>query len=264
MSSKNRIGPHLSLKGSFMDILTTLPKGCDCFQCFLGAPLQYHLKTYDPKDLNDAGTYLETNNMKMYVHAPYVINLASPQTQEKGSASLQKYLDTLAAVSSTHTGTVLHIGANGSLANVADQLNSMKISSPLYLENCAGEGTKLGKNMDELNKLMELTDSHRIGICIDTCHAHSAGLADMRETRQVVKMFDDLPEDRPTMFHLNDSKVEFLAKVDRHMPIGEGTIWSKNKESLKTFGELANNTERDIILETPTPNLSEMSWLVNA
>ena len=97
-----------------MDILTTLPKGCDCFQCFLGAPIQYHLKTYDPKDLDAAGTYLETNNMKMYVHAPYVINLASPITQEKGKASLQKYLDTLAAVSPTHTGTVLHIGANGS------------------------------------------------------------------------------------------------------------------------------------------------------
>jgi len=265
MTTTNRIGPHTSITGSFLNTIKTLPKGCDCFQAFMGAPLQYHLKTYDHADLAAAGNYLEINDMKMYVHAPYVINLAGsePEKVARGKATLQKYLDTLAKVSPTHTGTVLHIGANGTLAQVADQLNSMNISSPLYLENCAGEGTKLGKNMEELNKLMELTDSHRIGICIDTCHAHSAGLADMRDTRQVVKMFDDLPDDRDTMFHLNDSKVDYGSKVDRHLPVGFGTIWggAANKESLITFGELANTSARDIILETPTLNLNEMNWL---
>jgi deoxyribonuclease-4 len=261
MSTNNRIGPHIGLQGSFTDTLKALPKGCDCFQTFIGAPLNYNLKKFDAADLASAGKFLHTNNMQMYVHAPYVINLANPEKYAPGRACLQKYLDTLAQVSPTHTGTILHIGANGSLEHVADQLNSMNISSPLYLENCAGEGSKLGKTMAELQKLMDLTDSHRVGICIDTCHAHSAGLTDMRDTRQVVKLFDDLPDDRATMFHLNDSKVDYNAKVDRHMPVGDGTIWSHNKESLTTFADLANITGRDIVLETPSLTLREMNWL---
>ena len=260
-NNNNRIGPHIGLQGSITETLKALPKGCDCFQTFLGAPLNYKLKKYDANDLTAAGKFLHTNDMKMYVHAPYVINLANPEKAAVGRACLQNYLDTLTQVSPTHTGTILHIGANGTLAHVADQLNSMNISSPLYLENCAGEGSKLGKSMADLQKLMELTDSHRVGICIDTCHAHSAGLTDMRDTSSVVKLFDDLPDDRATMFHLNDSKVEYNAKVDRHMPVGYGTIWSGNKESLKTFGDLAHKTEKDIILETPTLTLREMDYL---
>jgi len=261
MSTNNRIGPHIGLQRSFTDTLKALPKGCDCFQTFIGAPLNYNLKKFDTADLASAGKFLHTNNMQMYVHAPYVINLANPEKYAPGRACLQKYLDTLAQISPTHTGTILHIGANGSLEHVADQLNSMNISSPLYLENCAGEGSKLGKSMAELQKLMDLTDSHRVGICIDTCHAHSAGLTDMRDTRQVVKLFDDLPDDRAIMFHLNDSKVDYNAKVDRHMPVGNGTIWSHNKESLTTFADLANITGRDIVLETPSLTLREMNWL---
>ena len=117
--------------------------------------------------------------------------------------------------------------------------------------------------MDELNKLIEATDSHRVGICIDTCHAHSAGMTDMRDSRSIVKMFDDLPEDRPVMFHLNDSKVAYMAKVDRHMPIGSGTIWGESMNSLKTFAELSIKSGRDIVLETPTVSLNEVDWLRN-
>jgi len=263
-ATSNRIGPHVSISGStLIDTMKALPKGCDCFQCFLGAPITFKVKTISEEEAAAAQKMLHINDMKMYVHAPYIINLASAQ-QEKvapGRACLQKLLDTNARISNTHTGTVLHIGANGTIANVADQLNSMNISAPLYLENCAGEGSKLGKNMEELHKLMEATDSHRVGLCIDTCHAHSAGLTDMRDTQAIVKLFDDLPEDRPTMFHLNDSKVPFHAKVDRHLPVGEGTIWSQAQDSLIRFAELAAHTSRDIILETPTAALTEMSWL---
>jgi deoxyribonuclease-4 len=137
----------------------------------------------------------------------------------------------------------------------------MNISAPLYLENCAGEGSKLGKNMTELHKLLEATDSHRIGLCIDTCHAHSAGMTDMRDSRSIVKLFDDFPEDREVMFHLNDSKVAYLAKVDRHMPLCSGTIWKESMDSLKTFASLANKTSKNIVLETPSETLEEMKWL---
>jgi deoxyribonuclease-4 len=257
----NKIGPHISVKPKLADTIKSVPSGCDCFQCFLGSPLTYNVKKLTDTEVSEAHKLLHERNMTMYVHAPYVINLANPEKAEVGRNSLQTLLNTNARISNTHTGTVLHIGANGTIEHVADQLNSMTISSPLYLENCAGEGSKLGKNMEELQKLMEAIDSHRVGICIDTCHAHSAGMTDMRESKSVVKLFDDLPEDRPVMFHLNDSKVAYHAKVDRHMQIGAGTIWSDGLDSLKTFAELSQKCGRDIILETPSANLGEMKWL---
>lgn len=261
----NRIGPHISLTGTTIpQALKSLPKGCDCFQCFLGAPIQYTVKKVSDEEAAQAQQMLHLNDMRMYVHAPYIINLANSDKAAPGRACLQTLLDTNARISSTHTGTILHIGANGTIQQVADQLNSMDIRSPLLLENCAGEGSKLGATMEELQKLMELTDSHNVGLCIDTCHAHSAGLADMRETTDVVKLFDDLDayaSGRPTLFHLNDSKVPFKAKVDRHLPVGKGTIWSETKDSLTRFAELARETARDIILETPSDTLAEMAWL---
>ena len=263
-TQQNRIGPHISVAGTTLpDVIKALPKGCDCFQCFLGAPLRFAVKKVSVEEAAATQRLLHLNDKRMYAHAPYIINLASPQQEKSapGRECLQNLLDTNARISSTHTGSVLHIGANGTLETVADQLNSMNISSPLFLENCAGEGSKLGKSMDELHRLMEATDSHRVGICIDTCHAHSAGLTDMRSSSAVVKMFDDLPEDRPVMFHLNDSKVAFQAKVDRHMPLGMGTIWSEDQNSLYQFARLAEKTGRDIVLETPSGAPTEIASL---
>ena len=261
MSFNNRIGPHMSVTSGIVKSIDSLPSKCGCFQCFLGPPIQYTTKTLTDSEVTGIQKSLYEKDVKMYVHAPYVINLANPDKAAAGKASLQKLLDTNSRISPTHTGTVLHIGANGTLEHVAEQLNSMSISSPLYLENCAGEGSKLGKSMSELHKLVEATDSYKVGICIDTCHAHSAGMTDMRLSDSVIKMFDDLPEDRSIMFHLNDSKVAFEAKVDRHMPLGGGTIWNDDKNSLSTFAELSHLFGRDIVLETPTLDLNEINWL---
>lgn len=129
MSSTNRIGPHISISGTTIpEVLKGLPKGCDCFQCFLGAPVQFAVKKVSEEEAAATQRYLHLNDMRMYVHAPYIINLANPEKAAPGKASLQKLLDTNARISTTHTGTVLHIGANGTLENVADQLNSMNIS----------------------------------------------------------------------------------------------------------------------------------------
>ena len=52
----------------------------------------------------------------------------------------------------------MHIGAKGSIENVIDRINSIDIKSPLLLENSAGEGSKLGKDIDQLRKLKEGID----------------------------------------------------------------------------------------------------------
>ena len=112
----NKIGPHVSLAAvGILNTLNSLPSGCDCFQCFLGAPLTYNIKKLSDTEVSEMQTVLHEKDMKMYVHAPYVINLANPEKAEAGRNCLQKLLDTNARISNTHTGTILHIGANGTI-----------------------------------------------------------------------------------------------------------------------------------------------------
>jgi deoxyribonuclease-4 len=125
------------------------------------------------------------------------------------------------------------------------------------LENCAGEGTKLGKNIDELRKLKEGIDSHRVGFCLDTCHCHASAMCDMRNSEAVVNMFDDL-DSKHTMVHLNDSLEDLGKKKDRHAIVGFGKIWNytipDTYDSLYTLRDYCKDKNYDVIIETPSPN----------
>lgn len=260
-------GAHVGLEKTLLETLqkntspiTSENDGlCECIQCFIGPPLQFTTRKFNEADLHNSGEYLRNHNKKLFVHAPYIINLARESDApivEKGSVCLSNILTTLSQVDTERTGTVLHIGAVGTLNNVIKHINDIEIKSPLYLENCAGEGSKLGKNMDELRKLKEGIDSHRVGFCLDTCHCHASALCDMKNSESVVKMFEDL-DVKNTIIHLNDSLEDYGKKKDRHAILGHGKIWDVNKpqsfESLATLRSLAYDNNYDIILETPSP-----------
>jgi deoxyribonuclease-4 len=272
---KSCCGPHVGLEKTLYDTLTkntsqhpskdsSHPSGvCECIQCFFGSPTQYVIRKFSDEDIQKSGDYLRNHDKKLYVHAPYIINLArnsEEQMVEKGSECLSKILTTLSRVDNERTGTVLHIGANGTIANVVKHLNDLEIKSPLFLENCAGEGTKLGKNIEELRKLKEGIDSHRVGFCLDTCHCHASGMCDMRSSESIVKMFEDLDSKR-VMVHLNDSLEDFGKKKDRHAILGLGKIWDINKiESFESLSTLRNYTREygiTMILETPSSNIKD-------
>ena len=88
----SKIGPHIGVKPVLADTIKSVPSSCNCFQCFLGAPIQYNVKNLSDKDISDAQTLLHEKDMTMYVHAPYVINLANPEKSAVGRSSLQKLL----------------------------------------------------------------------------------------------------------------------------------------------------------------------------
>ena len=44
------------------------------------------------------------------------------------------------------------------------------------IENTAGQGTNLGFSFYQLKEIINhVEDKSRVGICVDTCHAYSAG-----------------------------------------------------------------------------------------
>jgi len=262
-----RCGRHLPIKSTLLETVQQCNDNEKCFQCFLGNSQSYITRNVPKDDIIATRDYLESRDMKMYVHANYLINLAREGDDSivvRSRDCLQKTINTLYQISSTHTGTIFHIGAKGSIESLNKQLNDMEILSPLYAENCAGEGSKLGKNIDELRKIVEGTDSRNIGICIDTCHSFAAGMTDFREINQVDKLFEDFSmfSNRKVMFHVNDSLTEFKGKSDRHAPVGYGHIWNINrpelKDSLMRFYELTKFGNHDIIFETPNPVSSEL------
>jgi deoxyribonuclease-4 len=124
------------------------------------------------------------------------------------------------------------------------------------IENTAGQGTNLGFSFYQLKKIIEqVEDKSRVGVCIDTAHAYSAGY-DLKTKPGFEKVFQEFEEVVGFKYlkgmHLNDSKKEFASKVDRHDSLGKGTL------GLEVF-ECIINDDRfagiPLILETPNEEL---------
>jgi deoxyribonuclease-4 len=263
-------GAHIGLGETLHSTVCSMDKGkSDAIQVFYGGTMNYNIRKFSADDIRASGDYLRAKSKKLYVHAPYVINLASTEKSDNsdklkaecGQESLQNILNVQASIDPENTGTVLHIGAKGTVENVIDRINSIDIKSPLLLENSAGEGSKLGKDIDQLRKLKEGIDSHRVGFCLDTCHCHSSGMCDMREHEKVVQMFDDVHGFgcKRLMVHLNDSETEMNSKKDRHAVVGFGSIWNYHHgpsfESLVTLRDICRENYYDTIIETPSSNI---------
>lgn len=266
------IGPHVPLEETFFSTVEQMkdtPYGL--IQIFMGPPIGYHIRRTTEEVLEKTGNFLKKYDKKLYVHAPYVINLASQDETilANGRKSIQKILDTQSIINKNtksslgskicRTGTVLHIGAKGPLSQVIKEVNDLNIEqTKLYLENAAQN--KLGNTIEDLRKLCEGIDSKNVGFCIDTCHTHSSGLADMRKPDEIITLFDELDlcnkTSKPICIHLNDSKTKFKSKQDIHSILGYGSIWDVEKpesfESLYTLLNICKNEDYDIILETPS------------
>ena len=96
------------------------------------------------------------------------------------------------------------------------------------MEVTSGSGTAIGSTFEDLALLIDLVpEPHRarLGVCVDTCHAYSAGYDLANGYHDVWKRFDDVVgRSRLKVMHLNDSKTPFNSKRDRHELIGEGSL----------------------------------------
>jgi deoxyribonuclease-4 len=143
----------------------------------------------------------------------------------------------------------------------------------IFLENSAGEGNKLGKSLKELNDVIGKVDERvrsQVGICIDTCHIFSAGEYDFGNETSVVKFFNDLETfehlgvKRLKLIHLNDSKVEFGAHVDRHENLGLGKQFSRERGGFDGLIKLCDYArEHGIPLVGETPGMEEACFFEN-
>ena len=120
----------------------------------------------------------------------------------------------------------------------------------VLLETMAGKGTEVGRNFEELARIIEGVDHDEcLGVCLDTCHVWDAGYDIACDLDGVLDEFDRvIGLDRLRALHLNDSKNSCGSHKDRHEKIGEGQIGKA------AFAAVVTNTRLiglPMILETP-------------
>ncbi|MBX6394571.1 MAG: deoxyribonuclease IV [Alicyclobacillaceae bacterium] len=194
------------------------------------------------------------------VHAPYLINLASPKddTWEYGIDLLKEDIARTAYLGipwivfhpGSHTGAGIEYG----IERIAEALNRILQDAAegpmILLETMAGDGSKVGSRFEEIAEIIRLVErKDRLGVCGDTCHWFSAGYDICGDFDKVLYEFDDvIGLERLKVFHINDSKYPFNSRKDRHANIGYGSIGG---DVLRRICHHEVLREMPLILETP-------------
>ena len=91
-------------------------------------------------------------------------------------------------------------------------------------------------------------------VCLDTAHIYGYGEYNIEHLDEMIRMFQEFQDiigiDKLKLIHLNDSSAACKSRKDRHELIGEGLIWSNNKDSLKYLLDFADKHKIPLVLET--------------
>ncbi len=199
-------------------------------------------------------------------HDSFLINLGSPDP-EKLEKSRVAFLDELRrceqlglTMLNFHPGSHMReISEEKCLSLIAESLNILleKTSGvKAVIENTAGQGSNLGYSFSQIAEIIDqVEDKTRVGVCIDTCHAHTAGY-DMTTPEAYERTWREFDETIGFSYlsgmHLNDTLKNLGSHVDRHAPIGTGQL------DLQFWERLMNDPRMDgipLILETPDESL---------
>ncbi len=172
-----------------------------------------------------------------YLHAVYLINLASPKDTllKQSMGSLVHYMHlarTLGAAGVVfHPGSHLGAGFDAMLPQMGRALREViarsESDTPLLVENSAGSGGCVGCGLEEIARIVEAADSPQVRVCFDTQHAFASGY-DLHSAEGTQRTLDDFGRlvgfERLALVHANDSRRELGSNVDRHANIGDGQI----------------------------------------
>jgi len=219
--------------------------GADCVQLFVGPPQSWK----KPPPREDAEV-LKAADVPVYVHAPYLINVASPNNRVRIPS--RKILDqTLEAAEAIGASAVIVHGGHaedgveegfGRWRTVFDRLQS---DMPVLIENTAGGTNAMTRYVENIARLWEGLDGFDVGFCFDTCHAHAAG----EDLDSVVERVLEATG-RIDLVHANSSRDKPGSGADRHANFSDGRI---DQAVLVDMVRAAGDVP--VICETPWPGI---------
>ena len=184
------IGAHVSVdKGVSNAPLNARAIGAKAFALFTRNPSRWVSKAISDAEADKFKRNCEecgfTPDM-ILPHDSYLINLGSPD-EEKLQKSREAFLDEMNRCSQLgltmlnfHPGSHMReMSEESCLDRIAESLNMILDTTSgvkAVIENTAGQGSNLGYSFHQLAHIIDrIEDKTRVGVCIDTCHAHSAG-----------------------------------------------------------------------------------------
>lgn len=268
---ERRLGAHLSLgQGLLRAAARAEALGIGALQLFTDNPTAWRRRATPPRDLEAFRARLgELGIDPVVVHAPYLLNLASPDATVWGRSVelLRQELEVAPTFGAqaivVHLGSHLGSGPAAGIDRIARGVAEAVASAEaapgdpwILLENSAGSGDTVGATIAELAAVIEAIEASGvppsgIGICLDTAHAWSAGLP-IDRPEGVDALLDEIEERiglaRLRLVHLNDSRAEFGGRVDRHEHLGAGRIGAAGLRRILRHPALEDVA---YILETP-------------
>ena len=256
-----KIGCHLSVSKGFAKMAEeALSINADTLQFFSRNPRGSKAKDIDEKDVEKFLKICKEHNFgKIIAHAPYTLNPCSKDEKVREFA-LQTMADDLKRLEilggvfyNFHPGSHVGQGSDEGIRLITETINKAakkEYSTTILLETMAGKGTEIGRNFEELKKIIDgVEEGIKIGVCMDTCHVFDGGYYIVNNLDGVLAEFDKIIGlEYLKALHLNDSMNPMGSHKDRHQKIGEGYV------GIKTFENIVNNKflkELPMCLETP-------------
>ncbi|HHV20226.1 MAG TPA: deoxyribonuclease IV [Propionibacterium sp.] len=247
-------------------VAEAVARGADVAQFFLGNPQGWK----GPEVAFEGGAAAlkaraEEAGVRLYVHAPYVLNVASMNNRVRIPSRKQLQAQLHAAAEIGAAGVIVHGGhvtakddPEKGFDNWRKCIDGLEMPVPLLIENTAGGDNAMARHLDRIGRLWdavhEAEGGDTVGFCLDTCHAHAGGI----ELPGVVEKVRALTG-RIDLIHLNDSRDSFNSGADRHANLGTGHC---DPDGLV---EVVATADAPIMLETPggvAEHVADMRWLL--
>ena len=260
------VGAHVSTSGGVENApVNAFAIGAKAFALFTKNQRQWAAKPLSQESIKAFKENCEKygyNPEYILPHDSYLINLGHPE-KEGLEKSRKAFLDEMQRCEQLgldrlnfHPGSHLNkIDEEACLKTIAESVNIVLDQTrgvTAVIENTAGQGTNMGHTFEQIRFIIDhIEDKSRAGVCIDTCHAYSAGynLKTPEGYEETFRKFNDvIGFNYLKGLHLNDTKKEFGSRVDRHEQIAEGFL---GKELFRLIMNDPRFDNLPLILETP-------------
>ena len=206
----------------------------------------------------------EAAGIDLYVHAPYIVNVATTNNRIRipSRKLLQQHVDAAAEIGAK--GLIVH----GGHVNAADDpakgfdnwrkaVEATDLKLPLLLENTAGGDHAMARRLSRIQGVWDAIGSaegaEMVGFCLDTCHAHAGGNALETVVADVLAITG-----RIDLVHCNDSRDDFDSGADRHANLGAGRI------DADLLAGVIRDAGAPVVCETPgsaAEHVADFAWL---
>jgi deoxyribonuclease-4 len=206
----------------------------------------------------------EAAGVDLYVHAPYIVNVATTNNRIRipSRKLLQQHMDAAAEIGAK--GLIVHGGhvsktddpATG-FDNWRKAIEATDLKIPLLIENTAGGDNAMARHLDRIAGVWEAISQaegfEQVGFCLDTCHAWAGGIelsTAVERVRSITGRID--------LVHANDSRDAFDSGADRHANFGNGQLDADD------FAGVVRDAGAPVICETPggaAEHQSDFAWL---